>query len=123
VGDVSEDDGIEVRRVFDLEAELHNHRRRFSVPAVQFSTLNWAIEQLGAGAIVYPGNGQRDHARAAIQFISDALEHRTFTHTGWREIDGDWVYLHANGAVGSVGTLSKDLSRNNGFNSEQSRAR
>ena len=107
VGDVVEDDGIEVRHVFDLEAELHNRKRRFSVPAVQFSNLNWAIEQLGAGAIVYPGNGQRDHARAAIQFISeDAPEHRTFTHTGWREIDGQWAYLHANGAIGTLGTLS-----------------
>jgi hypothetical protein len=106
VADFSEDDGIEVRRVFDLEAKLHNERRRFSVPAAQFPSLNWAIEQLGAGAIVYPGNGQRDHARAAIQFISDAPEHRTFTHTGWRQIDGEWVYLHANGAVGSGGTVS-----------------
>jgi hypothetical protein len=51
VRDVAEDDGIEVRHVFDLEAELHNRMRRFSVPAAQFSSLNWAIEQLGAGAI------------------------------------------------------------------------
>jgi hypothetical protein len=107
VRDVADDDGIEVRHVFDLEAELHARRRRFSVPAVQFSNLNWAIEQPGAGAIVYPGSGQRDHVRAAIQFISeDSPGHRTFTHTGWREIDGHCAYVHANGAIGAFGTLS-----------------
>ena len=65
VAQVAEDDGVEIRRLFEIEASLGNRVKRFSVPASQFTAMNWAVEHLGANATIYAGSGMRDHARAA----------------------------------------------------------
>src|SRR5919107_3855479 len=106
IGDVAEDDGAEVRRSFEIEAELNGRRTVFTIPSSQFSGMGWATEHLGAAAVVYPGFGTKDRARAAIQLLSgDIPVGRVYSHTGWREIDGDWLYLHAGGAIGRVGQV------------------
>ncbi len=106
IGDVAEDDGAEVRRRFDIAATLRGRSHHFSVPASQFANMGWSVEQLGAGAIVYPGFGLKDHARTAVQLLSGAIpERRVYTHTGWRKVDDGWVFLHAGGTIGSIGTV------------------
>ncbi len=106
VRDVFEDDGAEIRSWFEIEATLNGRRELFPVPSSQFAGMTWAMEHLGAGAIVYPGLGLRDHARAAVQMLSgDVPSERRYSHTGWREIDGEWVYLHAGGAIGRLGPV------------------
>ena len=106
LADVAQDDGAEIRRVFEIEATLRGRRTRFSVSASNFSSMSWATDHLGAGAIVYPGFGTRDHARAAIQVLSgDVTQRRVYTHTGWREMTDTWVYLHAAGAIGPDGPV------------------
>jgi len=101
-----EDDGVEVHRLLEIATNLNGHASRFSIPAAQFAGMNWAIEHLGARAIVYPGFGTKEHARAAIQVLStDIVDRSVYTHLGWREIDGVWVYLHAEGAIGSDGPV------------------
>jgi hypothetical protein len=106
VGDVSKDDGAEVRMTFEMEATLGNYTSRFLISSAHFSGMNWAVEHLGAGAIVYPGFGTRDHARAAIQFLStDISKRRIYEHTGWRQIAEVWAYLHGDGAIGPNGPL------------------
>jgi hypothetical protein len=101
VADVSEDDGAEVERLFEIEAMLSGRRHAFTVPARQFPGMGWVAEHLGAGAIVRPGFGVRDHARAAIQMLSGEIPtRRVYAHTGWRKIGGEWLYLHAGGTVG-----------------------
>ena len=103
--DVSEDDGAEVERGFEIEAMLLDRRHAFTVPAKQFPGMGWVAEHLGAGAIVQPGFGIKDHARAAIQTLSGEIPaRRVYAHTGWRKIGDEWLYLHAGGAVsGSAG--------------------
>ncbi len=105
--DVAEDDGAEVRRSFEIEAELAGRRQRFTIPSSQFNNMGWATENLGASAIVLPGFGTKDHARAAVQLLSGEVPTRhIYSHTGWREIEGsEWAYLHAGGAVGQVGQV------------------
>ena len=99
--DVSEDDGAEVERGFEIEAMLSGRRYAFTVSARQFPGMGWVAEHLEAGALVQPGFGVKDHARAAIQTLSGEIPtRRVFAHTGWRKIDGDWLYLHAGGAIG-----------------------
>jgi hypothetical protein len=109
VADVAEDDGVEIRRRYELVARIGAKRRQFSIPAAQFAGMSWPTEYLGAGAIVSPGMGLKDQARAAIQELSAAdgeLPERTvFTHTGWRTIGDLHVYLHAGGAIGPVGPV------------------
>jgi hypothetical protein len=96
------DDGEQQQREFGLEAELGGQKLIFVVPAAQFGRMGWVLRQLGPQAIIYPG--QQQHARAAIQCLSGSIQkERIFTHLGWRNHEGHWVYLHAGGAVGAQG--------------------
>jgi 3'-5' exonuclease len=115
VADVAEDDGAEVKRHFEIEARNGERHARFDVPAAKFASMNWPTEHLGALALVYPGFGTKDHARAAIQLLSEEVEERRiYTHTGWREVDGVWGYLHGGGAIGPEGVLEDIEVRLNG---------
>ena len=75
----------------------------------------WVTEHWGLRAVVRAGQSTRDYLREAIQVLSPRAQSRhVFTHTGWREVDGRWVYLMANGAVGGDGhevDLGADLAR------------
>ncbi|UCE64227.1 MAG: DUF927 domain-containing protein, partial [Nitrospirota bacterium] len=105
IADVAEDDGLETRRFFEIAARRGEHRYHFSVPANQFSAMNWVTSNLGANALLFPGTTLKDHARTAIQMTSsDIVEKRIFTHTGWREFDGHYLFLHGGGAIGPDGT-------------------
>ena len=118
-GQVVEDDGVEARRLLEMEATLRKRTYHFQVAAGQFANMNWPMEHLGAGAALWPGFGIKDHARAAIQFLSgDPPVRRVYAHLGWREIGGTWYYLHAGGAIGPLGqvegievSLPPDLQR------------
>src|SRR5215208_5629429 len=115
VADVAEDDGAEVKRHFEIEARSGERHARFDVPAPKFAGMAWATEHLGASAIVYPGFSLKDHARTAVQLLSEDIdERRVYTHTGWREVDGIWVYLHGDGAIGPEGVLEDIEVRLNG---------
>jgi hypothetical protein len=113
LGDIVRDDGTEQNTFFQIEAVLGGRSTTFTVPAGRFSSMSWVTENLGAQAIVYPGQSIRDHARAAIQFLSPhPVPRKTiYTHTGWRKLDGGngglqkWVYLHTGGAIGSSGKV------------------
>jgi hypothetical protein len=112
-GDIVEDDGAETRSVIDIEAKLNSRIARFSVPASQFGLMRWPIENLGPGAIVFPGGA--DHARCAVQLLSKNYKSsRIITHTGWRKRkrqDGsiEHYYCHAGGGIGEKGQLA-DIS-------------
>src|SRR5207249_6063954 len=83
VADVVEDDGAELRRCYEIEAQLGGRTSTFTIPATQFAAMRWPTEHLGARAIVEPGFGAADHARTAIQRLSDTIDERVeFAHTG-----------------------------------------
>jgi hypothetical protein len=105
--EVIRDDGVEVARSYEIEGNAAGRpSRRFAIPATSFAAMNWPLEHLGIGAVLSPGMGLRDHCRAAIQLLSrTAGQRHVFTHTGWRQWDGDDVYLHAGGAIGPVGPV------------------
>jgi Domain of unknown function (DUF3854)/Domain of unknown function (DUF927) len=107
IADTVEDDGVETRRTFGLEARLNGSTRRFTIPAEHFAGMSWATEHLGAEAMMYPGMMLRDHARAAVQLLSQGItERRVFKHTGWRQNrDGAWFYFHGGGVLGAKGLV------------------
>jgi hypothetical protein len=111
------DDGAETTRAFLVSGELAEGRRLppIRVPATRFGGMSWVAEQWGFSAIVNAGTSTRDRLREAIQRLSTTpRSRRVFTHSGWREIDGEWVYLTASGAVGRDGfhvDLGSELSR------------
>ena len=104
IGEVIRDDGVETVRQLEIEAHTKSTTLRFAVPATEYAGMAWAAKELGGRAHVFPGQGTKDHARFAIQVLSpDYTERRVFAHTGWREVDGQPVYLHSGGAIGAAG--------------------
>ena len=68
--------------------------------------MTWAGELLGARAVLEPGFATKDRFRHAIQTLSGEMpQRRNYTHTGWRQINGVWVYLHGEGAIGPEGLI------------------
>lgn len=107
VGEVQRDDGVEVRRTFEVEAQHLGEAHQFEVGSREFLAMRWVTDKLGPQAIINAGAGIRDHTRAAIQYLSPQVEARVvFTHLGWRKIGDNWLYLHAGGAIGPVGTVA-----------------
>jgi hypothetical protein len=106
VEQVVHDDGAEQSRRLRLEGSLASGE---SLPAIEvgmeeFARGDWPLLRWGSEAVVLAGPGNKDHLRAAVQLLSGRVSERTVhTVTGWREINSDWAYLHAGGAIGPVG--------------------
>lgn len=102
------DDGVETSTTLEIAGNLSGGRKlpSVSVPVEKFASLNWVMELAAGKAVLYAGCGNRDHARAAVQILSGEFpERRVYTHTGWRLVDGQWLYLHADGAIGKDGNV------------------
>jgi hypothetical protein len=106
VTECEEDDGVEVRRTFDITVTQGTRTATVRIPWERFNAVNWQIEALGADAAIVLGPGARDHVRFATQLLSKGAPRRKlYAHLGWREIGEQWVYLHASGAIGEVGSV------------------
>ena len=110
------DNGVETSRAFMITGELDFGEKLQAaiVPTSRYSSMNWPTEHWGARAIVSAGFSNRELLREAIQRLSSPRRRRVFTHTGWRQIDGNWVFLSATGAVGCDGVevdLGPELDR------------
>jgi hypothetical protein len=96
------DDGVEQTFKLVLEGKLQSGLPLppVEVTASQFATMTWPVSEWGSRAVVYAGQGTKDHLRTAIQMLSGAVPRRTtYMHLGWREIEGHMVYLHAGGMI------------------------
>lgn len=104
VSEQIEDDGsLEETRIFEIEAEISGQAKLIRVPSSKFGAMQWPTALLGAKAIVLPNKA--DQARAAIQILSGSIRQLTvYTHTGWRQIDDDWSFLHLGGAITPKGS-------------------
>jgi hypothetical protein len=75
------------------------------VAVAEYASGDWPLTRGGPRAIVFAGQGNRDYLRCAVQVLSGEAPARVvYTHTGWPQIEGRWVYLHASGAIGTTGT-------------------
>ncbi len=107
VGDLCHRNGVEERRALEIKAELEGRRHQFTISASSFATMKWPPEQLGPRAVVFPGLGVADHARAAIQLLSpQVVPHTIFEHSGWAQVGSKSVYLHGGGGIGDEGAVS-----------------
>ena len=101
--DILKDNGHETSRAFKVSGTLGNgqHLMPIEVPASGFNSLNWVTSEWGLRAIVTAGQTYKDRLREAIQLLSvDARQKTIYTHTGWREINGQLTFLTAGGALG-----------------------
>jgi hypothetical protein len=107
------DDGSgEIEQHFSVTGTLDNGTflPQATITAAQFMPMNWPVACWGHRAIVTAGQSMRDHLRAAIQWLSQQARERTvFKHVGWRQIDDNWAFLHAKGAITAEG-ISTDIS-------------
>ena len=103
--DILCDDGVEIVRLVEVTATINGRSQTFTVTVPQFSQMNWPLEQLGPEAIVQPGQTTRERARAAVRFSPAAYHSGASSHTGWCQVAGAHVYLHAGGALGAVGPV------------------
>lgn len=99
------DDGVEQSRVFVISGRLANGQvlPEAEVAAQHFAAMGWPVAAWGTRAVVYAGQGTKDHLRTAVQMISGDVPRRTtYTHLGWREIDGRMLFLHAGGVIAAT---------------------
>jgi hypothetical protein len=112
VEEVSRDDGVERNTLLAIEG-VHADGRplgRAEVTALEFPGMNWPVPSWGTRAVVGAGQGTKDHLRAALQHLSGDVPRRlVYTHTGWRQINGHWNYLHAGGLIGPGSGVSVEL--------------
>jgi DNA polymerase-1 len=99
------DDGVTKTRSFEVEGHTAAGE---SLPTIilipdDFKSDLWPMRHWGAVANVSASPGTASHLRAAIQENSEPEIVRVYTHTGWQELDGRWVFLHAAGAIGAPG--------------------
>ena len=107
--EVLDDGSGELRHTFAVEGKLATGESLpgVSVPAGDFGAMNWPLKEWGLNAVVFAGQGVKDHLRVALLEMSRGADRcRTYLHTGWRQEGGAWLYLHAGGAIGPGGAVS-----------------
>lgn len=122
VRQIVSDDGISEQNAFEIVGRDIKGRRlpTLTVPAHKFAAMNWPIEGWGVIAALRPGQGTKDGFRAYVMTArNDRIESvTTYGHSGWRKINGQWVFLTASGAITADGldesvTVSLDQGRLN----------
>lgn len=106
IADIVEDDGQETQRYFTLTGKMADGTPlpQAEVKAADFGKMGWVLDTWGARTLITAGTSSKEHLRAAIQTMSTEIESRhEYAHLGWRDIEGQAVYLTANGAVGRDG--------------------
>jgi hypothetical protein len=105
IEDICRDDGAGEVREYQLKAQLSNGEPlpSVTVPAGRFNSMGWVPDAFGARALIKVGMTNQQHTAAAIQYLSSPLQRLIYTHTGWRQINGHWHFLHGAGAIAASG--------------------
>ena len=122
IEELAQDNGLETTLLFRLTGcHAGKDLPPIDMTYEQFVGMAWPTKQWQSGCCIEPGTGIKDALRAAIQTLSnkDGLVERrvVFTHTGWRKVAGQWVYLHGGGGLGAGGPVAgietdlRDLAR------------
>ena len=94
--EITQDDGLETTTRVALRG-LHESGKELpeiEIDAADLAAFNWLPERWGMDCILEVGRGVKDVVRYAIQTTASKAEHQTvYTVTGWRQLDGQWVFL------------------------------
>jgi len=101
--EIIQDNGLEESRNFFITGECDGRPLKpIEVPSNRFSGMNWVNESWGLKVTVFPPSTNKEYVRHSIhEFSKNAEVERVFTHTGWRKVGGEWIYLSASGAIGA----------------------
>lgn len=101
---VTRDDGQTTQTGFEIEGWDRDGRGLGTewVTSKEFASMSWPVEHWGFRANIMPGNTNKDKLRYVIAEVGSmaATRHTLYTHTGWRQLGGRTVFLHAGGAIG-----------------------
>ncbi len=106
--EVISDDGAEAQGDLTISGTLASSTAlpTVRVSLTQFPAMNWPTPLWGTRAVVSAGIGAKDRLREAIQLLSPDVSRRVeYAHAGWREVGGQWMYLHAGGAIAAGGVV------------------
>jgi hypothetical protein len=118
--EVMTDDSVEVRRIYEMHANVHGRTYIFEVPASEFATCGWVAQELGARARIMPGMTKKGFFADAIQARSDPESKLYYTRTGWSEIEGQMIYLHNGGYISEEGAVTTAVTTEVTTSSNQS---
>jgi len=107
--EITYDDGAEIKKFYVITGTdiRGNKLPTLTVPVEKFNSLSW-ISDWGNKTIIEPGYSVKENLRCAIQKNSNNIEYRlVYGHIGWRKIDGIWLYLHSEGAIGKDGIIEE----------------
>ncbi len=116
------DDDTEVQHRYEIKAIVGDTEHVIQVPAEKFEKLGWVAGQLGAKAVLADGNSNKEKARLAIQAMGlESCTNETFySHTGWRNTEHGYVFLHSGGAIAANGQVEQlDIQLHGSMNKYQ----
>jgi len=94
------DDGDLQSRRLAIRVRLKKQTHTIELGIEEFASGSWWLARLGSEAVVFPGFNHEWHLRSAIQLFSNHAINRTILrHLGWRQINGESVFIHAGGIV------------------------
>lgn len=68
--------------------------RQIEIAGSELASFNWLIENWGVDCNLETGSGVRECVRYAIQSTAPQAERKTiYAVTGWKKVDGKWIYL------------------------------
>ena len=108
--EITQDDGLETTTRVALRG-LHESGKELpeiEIDAAELAAFNWLPKHWGMDCILEVGRGVKDVVRYAIQTTASKAERQTvYTVTGWRKLNGEWVYLMPGDEVHTVSLSGK----------------
>lgn len=109
ISEVQYDNGEEIERSFQITALKQHDGELIQLPpvtikAADLPSMNWVAEHWGFRANIYPPqNSRKDYLRYIIFELGQhiASSKTVYTHTGWRQINGEWCFLFHGGVIGN----------------------
>lgn len=108
--EITLDDGLGTKSRISLRGFHESGRElpEIELDASELAAFNWLPDQWGMDCILEIGRNVKDVVRYAIQTTAQQAEHQTvYTVTGWRKINGQWVFLLPGDAEYSVNLPGK----------------
>ena len=100
------DDGIQSTTAFAIIGRHKSGRllSTLTIQSHQYSAMQWPVKHWGALSIIEADAATPRRLANGIMILSGDIATSTiYQHTGWRQIDKDWYYLSASGALGATG--------------------
>ena len=103
------DDGAEESRSFEIEGKLAVENTsmtlpKITIPSLKFDGLTWIPQSWGGKPTKLPN--ETSYLPYAIRQLSGQIPQQTiYRHLGWRQVNNEWIYCHAGGAIGAPDIL------------------